>query len=423
MSELFPYLILLGESDENSIKYNKDSEYSKDNDKDYTKDQMNKFHFNEKEDKMKNNTINFKGLLDSEKFYGEINENKMINKKRRKDQNDLNVKIPTIEQIDRSILNFDFEKKCQITFFENDVYCCLICNKYLQGKTPGTKAYNHSLEFNHNFFISLDTSKIYQLPDDTEIIDKKIEDIKFNILPEYTLNKENFQKIQNGLIEECYSVDGSIFYPGLITINNIKQSEFINVIIYSMSRVDEIRNFLLLMPYFKIQKSEGLLLNLSYVIKKIYNNLSFKTHISHYEFLNSINYFNKERPFANNPLSFLTWFINCFQNEQKEKININLENKNLNKSTNNIGNKSQKYDNNYNDNDENMYNIYKYKFKVLLNKCFQGELLIENYIEFNDENLKSIKSQINIDNIKVVEIEDGFDGKGKYILYNKLQKF
>mgnify|MGYP001286620274 CR=1 FL=1 len=70
-----------------------------------------------------------------------------------------------------------------------------------------------------------------------------------------------------------------------------------------------------------------------------------------------------------------------------------------------------------------MYNIYKYKFKVLLNKCFQGELLIENYIEFNEENLKSIKSQINIDNIKVVEIEDGFDGKGKYITYSKLQKF
>ena len=34
----------------------------------------------------------------------------------------------------RSLLDFDFEKLCSITLSNNNVYACLVCGKYFQGK-------------------------------------------------------------------------------------------------------------------------------------------------------------------------------------------------------------------------------------------------------------------------------------------------
>lgn len=48
-------------------------------------------------------------------------------KKRRTD-------CPYLDTIDRTVLDFDFEKLCSVTLSNINVYACLVCGKYFQGE-------------------------------------------------------------------------------------------------------------------------------------------------------------------------------------------------------------------------------------------------------------------------------------------------
>lgn len=80
--------------------------------------------------------------------------------------------------IKRSVLDFDFEKLCSITLSNNNVYACLVCGKYFQGRGIKSHAYTHSVQFSHHVYINLHTLKFYCLPDNYQIIDSSLEDIK-----------------------------------------------------------------------------------------------------------------------------------------------------------------------------------------------------------------------------------------------------
>jgi len=66
-----------------------------------------------------------------------------------------------------------------------NIYACLCCGKYFQGKGKSTQAYTHSLEETHNVFISLKDQKIWCLPDNYEVEDASLNDIKYNLAPKY----------------------------------------------------------------------------------------------------------------------------------------------------------------------------------------------------------------------------------------------
>jgi len=78
---------------------------------------------------------------------------------------------PFISTIKRHLLDFDFEKLCSISLANLNVYACLICGKYYQGRGRNTHAYLHSLETNHHMYINLHNAKVYCLPDNYEVID------------------------------------------------------------------------------------------------------------------------------------------------------------------------------------------------------------------------------------------------------------
>lgn len=41
---------------------------------------------------------------------------------------------PYLDTINRGVLDFDFEKLCSISLSKINVYACLVCGKYFQGK-------------------------------------------------------------------------------------------------------------------------------------------------------------------------------------------------------------------------------------------------------------------------------------------------
>lgn len=77
-----------------------------------------------------------------------------------------------MDTINRQYLDFDFEKLCSVSLTRINVYACLVCGKYFQGRGTNTHAYTHSVSESHHVFLNLLTLKFYCLPDNYEIIGK-----------------------------------------------------------------------------------------------------------------------------------------------------------------------------------------------------------------------------------------------------------
>ena len=52
-------------------------------------------------------------------------------------------KCPYLDTVNRQLLDFDSEKLCSVTLTNYNVYCCLVCGKYFQGRGKLTPAYTH----------------------------------------------------------------------------------------------------------------------------------------------------------------------------------------------------------------------------------------------------------------------------------------
>jgi len=76
------------------------------------------------------------------------------------------------------VLDFDFEKFCSVSLSNLNVYACLVCGKYYQGRGKKSHAYTHSLEAGHHVYINLRTEQVYCLPDGYEIDDPSLDDIR-----------------------------------------------------------------------------------------------------------------------------------------------------------------------------------------------------------------------------------------------------
>ena len=79
----------------------------------------------------------------------------------------------------------DFEKFCSISFSRINVYACLVCGKYFQGRGQNTHAYTHSVGEEHRVFLNLETKRFYCLPDNYEIIDPSLSDIIYVLNPTF----------------------------------------------------------------------------------------------------------------------------------------------------------------------------------------------------------------------------------------------
>lgn len=81
------------------------------------------------------------------------------------------------------------------------------------------------------------------MPDNYEVIDISLYDIKFNLQPVFTrelVNKLDSQKW------EALSLEGVSYIPGCVGLNNLKLTDFANCVIQMLSRVQPLRDFALL---------------------------------------------------------------------------------------------------------------------------------------------------------------------------------
>jgi hypothetical protein len=69
----------------------------------------------------------------------------------------------TESQVNRAVLDFDFEKVCSVSSSNINVYACLVCGKYFQGRGRKSPAYAHSIHDDHHVFMNLGSTKVSSL--------------------------------------------------------------------------------------------------------------------------------------------------------------------------------------------------------------------------------------------------------------------
>ena len=116
-----------------------------------------------------------------------------------------------LDTIDRSVLDFDFEKLCSVTLSNINVYACLVCGKYFQGRGPKSHAYFHALEAGHHVHVNMQTKKVYVLPEGYEVKSKSLDDIKFVVDPR--LSKEEVLSLDRE-VKDAWDLTGKKYRPG-----------------------------------------------------------------------------------------------------------------------------------------------------------------------------------------------------------------
>ncbi|KAL5206870.1 hypothetical protein ABZP36_035079 [Zizania latifolia] len=235
---------------------------------------------------------------------------------RRPRQVELRRDCPYLDTVNRQVLDFDFEKFCSISLSNLNVYACLVCGKYYQGRGLKSHAYTHSLEAGHHVFINLQTEKAYCLPDGYEINDPSLEDIRHVLNPRFT--REQVQNLDTNK-QWSRALDGSNYLPGMVGLNNIKETDFVNVTIQSLMRVTPLRNFFLIPENYKHSKSP-LVHRFGELTRKIWHARNFKGQVSPHEFLQAVMKASDKRfqiGVPSDPVEFMSWLLNTMHSKLK----------------------------------------------------------------------------------------------------------
>ncbi|KAI4206443.1 MAG: hypothetical protein LQ346_001069 [Caloplaca aetnensis] len=216
-----------------------------------------------------------------------------------------------LDTINRSVLDFDFEKLCSVSLSNINVYACLVCGKYYQGRGPKSYAYFHALEIGHHVYVNMQTKKVYVLPEGYEVTSKSLEDIKFVVDPQ--LPKEEVVQLDQ-VARDAWDLSGKKYRPGFVGMNNIKANDYFNAIIQALAHVPPLRNFFMLEDFSShTTSSSELATRFSVLVRKIWNTRAFKTHVSPHELLQQVSRQSNKKfdlLHQSDPVEFLSWFLN-----------------------------------------------------------------------------------------------------------------
>lgn len=231
---------------------------------------------------------------------------------------------PYLDTVNRQVLDFDFEKFCSVSLSNLNVYACLVCGKYYQGRGKKSHAYTHSLEAGHHVFINLQTEKVYCLPDGYEISDPSLDDIRHVLNPRFA--EEQVQQLDKNKLWSR-ALDSSDYLPGMVGLNNIKETDFVNVTIQSLMRVTPLRNFFLIPKNYQHCKSP-LVHRFGELTRKIWHARNFKGQVSPHEFLQAVMKASKKRfriGVQSDPVEFMSWLLNKLHSDLRtSKKNISI---------------------------------------------------------------------------------------------------
>lgn len=222
-----------------------------------------------------------------------------------------------LDSIDRTTLDFDFEKLCSVTLSTLHLYCCLTCGKYFRGRGPGSPAAIHSVQFTkHKVYLNLTTKSFYILPENYPVVSSTLGDITQVLDPTYTPDQVTACDYHT----EVYDLNRKPYIQGFVGLNNVRASGYVNVVVQALVHVKPIRDFFLSIsesdsnqPKSNHPQYTPLVLRFAELTRKIWNPRLFKAQVSPQEFLQQV-LIDSDGKFSSttslDPAEFLSWLFN-----------------------------------------------------------------------------------------------------------------
>ena len=231
-------------------------------------------------------------------------------KKPRVGDDEKGMKCPFLDTVNRQVLDFDFEKVCSISLSEQNVYCCLVCGKYFQGRGKQTYAYTHSTMSGHHMFLNLSTCRVYCLPENYEVVDSSLEDVVRCLKPEYSDAGLDELETSTALARD---VHGVAYLPGFCGLNNLKHTDYVSVVVHALGHVKPLRNYFL-QPSNYATCTDPLVVAFGELLRKLWSKENFKSVVSPHE-LTQIIVAKSKRRFEIGRQSdageFMAWFLHA----------------------------------------------------------------------------------------------------------------
>ena len=221
-----------------------------------------------------------------------------------------NMKCPYLSQINRKALDFDMQKVCSVTLSNQNVYCCLVCGKFFSGRGQGTPVHTHSVQHSHFVFINLHSTKIYTVPDNYEVVDSSLDDIKYCLSP--TFSASDLQDLSRSETLS-HDVSGTAYLPGFVGMNNLNCTDCINAVLHALAHVQPIRDFFLVPSNYATSQS-GIVHKFGAVLRKMWSRGNFKSTVSPHDFVHEVNVSSKGRfrvGQQSQVVDFFSWLLNA----------------------------------------------------------------------------------------------------------------
>ncbi|BGP39382.1 Ubiquitin carboxyl-terminal hydrolase 10 [Rhodotorula kratochvilovae] len=215
-----------------------------------------------------------------------------------------------LDTINRSALDFDFERLCSVTLSHNHIYACLVDGKYFQGRGKSSPAYAHALNDDHHVFINLETQKVYVLPDGYEVDDASLADIKSALYPRFT---PQLLKRIDAALTPSLDLAQRPYYPGFVGLNNMKHNSFMNACLHLLLHVPPLRDYFILNPLPSSSSTSELVRRFGMFARKLWNPKQFKAQVSPHELLQEVGNASGGRfriTQEGDPVEFLGWLLN-----------------------------------------------------------------------------------------------------------------
>ncbi|GAA6056058.1 hypothetical protein JCM3770_007004 [Rhodotorula araucariae] len=215
-----------------------------------------------------------------------------------------------LDTINRSALDFDFERLCSVTLSHNHIYACLVDGKYFQGRGKSSPAYAHALNEDHHVFINLETQKVFVLPDGYEVDDASLSDIKSALYPRFT--PQLLRRIDAALTPSL-DLAQRPYYPGFVGLNNMKHNSFMNACLHLLLHVPPLRDYFILNPLPSSSTTSELVRRFGMFARKLWNPKQFKAQVSPHELLQEVGNASGGRfriTQEGDPVEFLGWLLN-----------------------------------------------------------------------------------------------------------------
>lgn len=128
------------------------------------------------------------------------------------------------------------------------------------------------------------------------------------------------------------TLDGNLYNPGIVGLNNIKANDYCNVVLQALSHVGPIRDYFLNeMSYAKIKRSSGdspfaIVQRFGELMRKLWNPRNFKAHVSPHEMLQAVVLWSNKKfqiIEQSDPIDFLTWFLHELHRQLRGNKNPN----------------------------------------------------------------------------------------------------